>query len=222
MWLFCAVMQYSAWLMSDGPWWSTILPMPRYLATNVLYYPCPEAETVAQEFVLTLNVRFTWFSNYFEDKNPFHLFKKCLVSSQTRIIFNIKSLTCNGPVVVSMVVTTDLSTKSLAAVARNREATANEAKTIENQTTLPFIVLTLWICCQPWRLVCWQNSWKLFFLLSRSSGVGSILNATIVWTKASCVESSFSFCSTLSLLYCRRSKERPSCRAVMVVGLSLT
>ena len=120
-------------------------------------------------------------------RQTFHLMK--VLQLQPSLWFlkpHFPELTCNGAVVVSMVVTTDLSTKSLAAVAKKREATAKEAKTMENQTIRPLTVWTLWMCCQPCRLVCWQNSRKLFCLLSRSSGV-SILNATIIWTSGGAI-----------------------------------
>ena len=57
-----------------------------------------------------------------------------------------------------MVVTTDRSMKSIAAVKRNTEATANEATTMTSQTTLPLEFCTRLRCCQPCKEVDAQKS----------------------------------------------------------------
>ena len=64
----------------------------------------------------------------------------CLVTCLVNIADEL--LTCKDAVVVSMVVTTGLVVKSLAAVTRNTDATAREAKTILSQTNRPCHVLT--------------------------------------------------------------------------------
>ncbi len=75
-------------------------------------------------------------------------------------MMNVKQKqTCSGAVVVSIVVTTERSTKSKTAVERKTEATPREARTITSQTSFPLALLTMLRWCQPCSEVLAQN-WR--------------------------------------------------------------
>ena len=68
--------------------------------------------------------------------------KKSFKGTKNVEFYQTKKITCSDAVVVSMVVTTDLSMKSTMAVARKTEATPRLATTITSHTSLPFGLLT--------------------------------------------------------------------------------